>query len=103
MQEATTAAAAVVVGLIGCHVYEVFRTNNLFHHVAQIIGYGVAKGFSNQLARVLDGELDFQVLVPVRVYRQFSFPYPFCVVLNDAGDLEVMFNVEFFQSGPDCK
>jgi hypothetical protein len=103
LQKTTAAAATVVVGFIGRHVNEVFRTDNLFHHIAQVVGYGVAKGFSNQLAGVLNSEGHFQVLVPVGADRQFSLPDPFCVILNDAGDLEVVFNVEFFQSGPDCK
>ncbi len=103
LQKTTAAAATVVVGLIGCHINKVFRTDNLFHHIAQVVGYGVAKGFSDQLAGILNGEGHFQVLVPVGADRQFSFPDPFCVILNDAGNLEFVFNVEFFQSGPDCK
>ena len=103
MQESSTTATAVVVGFIWCHVDEVFRTDNLFHYVAQIVRHRVAKGFSNQLARILDGELDLQVFVPVGTDRQFTFPDPFCVVLDDAGYFKIMFDVEFFQSGPDCK
>ena len=59
--------------------------------------------FSNQLAGILNGEGNFQVLVPVGADRQFSFPDPFRVILNDTGNFEIVFNVEFFQSGPDCK
>ena len=103
LQKTTTAAATVVVGLIWRHIDEVFRTDNLFHHITQVIGHGVAKGLPDQLAGILNGEGYFQVLVPVGVDRQFSFPYPFCVILNNAGNLEVVFNVKFFQSGPDCK
>ena len=52
---------------------------------------------------VLNGEGDLQVLVPIGTYRQSSFPDPSRVILNDAGNLEVVRDVEFFQSGPDCE
>jgi hypothetical protein len=103
LQKTSAAAATVVVGLIWRHIDEVFRTDNLFHYIPQVIGHGIAKGLSDQLAGILNGKGHFQVLVPVRADRQFSFPYPFRIILNDAGNLEVVFNVEFFQSGPDCK
>ncbi len=103
LEKASSAAATVVVRFIWRHINEVFRTDNLFHHIPQVIGDGVAKGLSDKLAGILNGKGHFQLLVPVRVDRQFSFPDPFCVILNDAGNFEVVFNVEFFQSGPDCK
>jgi len=103
LQKTTTAPATVVVGLVGRHIDEVLRTDNFFHHITQVVGHGITKGFSDKLAGILNGEGHFQVFVPVRADRQFSFPDPFRVVLNDAGNLEVVFNVEFFQSGPDCK
>jgi hypothetical protein len=65
LQETTTAAATVVVGLVGRHVDEIFLADHLFHHIAQIIGHGITEGFSYQLTGILDGESDFQVLVPV--------------------------------------
>ena len=103
MQESSTTATAVVVGFVWCHIDEVLRTYNLFYHVAKVISHGVAKGLSHQLARILDGELNLQVFVPVGIDRKFSFPDPLSVVLDDAGNFKVVFNVEFFQSGPDCK
>ncbi len=103
LQKTTTTAATVVVGLVWCHIDEVFLTDNLFHNITQVVGHGVSKGFSDQLAGILNSEGHFQVFVPVGADRQFSFPDPFRVILNDAGNLEVVFNVEFFQSGPDCK
>lgn len=103
LQEATATAATVVVGFVGCHVDEVFFADNLFDHIAQIIGHRVAKRLSDQLAGILNGEGDLQVLVPVGAYRQSSFPDPSRVILNNAGNLEVVRNVEFFQSGPDCE
>jgi len=69
LQEATAAAATVVVRFVGCHVDEVLFTDHLFHHVAQIIGHGVAERFPHQLARVLNGEGDLQVFIPVGADR----------------------------------
>ena len=103
LQKTTAAAATVVVGLIWRHIDEVFSTDYLFHHITQVIGHGVPESFSDKLAGILNGEGNFQVLVPVGADRQFSFPDPFRVILNDTGNLEIVFNVEFFQSGPDCK
>ena len=82
LQKTTTAAATVVVRLVGCHIDEVFCANNLFDNIAQIVCYRVAKGFSYQLAGILYCKLDFQILVPVGIDRQFSFPYPFGVILD---------------------
>ena len=103
LQETAAAAAAVVVRFVGRHVDEIFLADYLFHHVAQVIGHGVAEGLPDQLAGVLDGESDLQVLVPVGADRQSSFPDPFGVILNDAGDFEFVRDVEFLQSGPDCE
>jgi hypothetical protein len=103
LQKTTTAAATVVVGLIWCHVDEVFCTDNLLHHVAQVIGHGVSKAFSHKLTGVLNSEGNLQIFIPVGTDRQFAFPNPFRVILNDAGNFEVMIDVKFFQSGPDCK
>jgi hypothetical protein len=65
LQESATAAAAVVVGFIWCHVDEIFLADNLFHHVAQIVRHGVSESLSDKLAGILNSEGDFQVLVPV--------------------------------------
>jgi len=43
LQEATAAAATVVVGLVRCHVDEVFLTDDLFDYVAQVISHRVAE------------------------------------------------------------
>jgi hypothetical protein len=77
--------------------------DDLFDHVAKVLGDRVAETLSDQLAGILDRELDLQVLVPVGVDLEFALPDPFGVVLDDAGDFEVVGNVEFFQSGPDCE
>jgi len=67
LQEPAAAAAAEIVGTVGVHVDEILFTDHLFDHETQVFGHGVAEGFAHQLARVLDGELDLAVLVPVGI------------------------------------
>ncbi len=103
LQKTTATAAAVIVRFVGRHVDEIFLAYNLFHHVAQIIGHGVTEGLPDKLTGILDGEGYFQIFVPVGAHGESAFPDPFGVILNDAGYLEFVRNVEFFQSGPDCE
>ena len=63
----------------------------------------IAKSFSHDLAGILDGKFDFQILVPVRIRFQLTFPNPLGVILINILNFEVVRDVEFFQSGPDCK
>jgi hypothetical protein len=53
------------------------------------------------LARILDGELDLQVLVPVAVDLQTPLADPLGVVFVDVLDDNLVFDVEFFQSCQD--
>jgi hypothetical protein len=101
LQESAAAAAAVVVGAVGLHVNEVFFAYHGFDHEAQIFGNGVAKAFANDLAGVLHREFDLQVLVPVGIDLEFAFADPLGIVLINIFDFKVVFQVEFFQSGPD--
>jgi threonine dehydrogenase-like Zn-dependent dehydrogenase len=101
LQEPAAAATTVVVGAVGLHVDEILFANDGFHHKTQIFGNGVSKTFSDDLTGILDGELNFQILVPIRVDFEFTFTNPFSVVFIDVLDFEIVFEVEFFQSGPD--
>jgi hypothetical protein len=101
LQESAAAAAAVVVGAVGLHVDEVFFTHHGFDHKPQVFGNGIPKAFPNDLAGVLHREFDLQVFVPVGVDFEFAFPDPFGIVLINIFDFKVVFQVEFFQSGPD--
>lgn len=103
LQEPTTATAAVIVGAVGEHVNKILFTHNGFDNKPQILSHRITKTFANQLAGVLNCKLDFQVLVPVGIDFQFSFPYPLGIALNNASDFKIVRNIEFFQSGPDCK
>jgi hypothetical protein len=89
--------------VVGKHINKIFLTHDGFYNKPQILCHGITKAFSNQLARVLNCKLDFQVLVPVGIYLQFSFAYPLSVILNNALDFKIVRNAEFFQSRPDCK
>ena len=97
------ATTAVVIGFIGCHVNEVLFPDHGLDSVSKVIGHGISKSFSYQLAWVLNRKLNLQVLVPVRIYLESSFLDPLCIKLNDTDDFKIVFYVEFFQSGPDCK
>lgn len=83
LQEAAATAATVVVGLVGGHLYDVFLSHYFLYHVAQIIGNGIAITFSDYLAGILDGELDFSLFIPVGIYLQASLANPFGIVLVD--------------------
>lgn len=101
LEKTTPAAATVVVRLIGCHVDKVLFAHDGFDHEPQIVGNGVSVGLAYDLAGILDGELDLQVLVPVGVGLEFALPDPFGVVFVNVLDLEFVFDVEFFQSCQD--
>lgn len=51
----------------------------------------------------MNRELHLEILVPIRVDPQFSFPDPFGITLNDRNNLKFMRNIEFLQSVPDRK
>ena len=48
-------------------------------------------------------KFNFQVLVPVGIDLELAFLDPLGIILNDTFDLKIVIDVEFFQSGPDCK
>jgi hypothetical protein len=101
LQESAAAAAAVVVGAVGLHVDEIFFTHHGFDHKPQVFGNGIAVAFAYDLAGVLNREFDFQVLVPVGVDLELAFADPLGIVFINIFDFKVVFQVEFFQSGPD--
>jgi len=103
LEKPAAATTAEVVGFVGGHVNEVLFTHHRLDHKPQVIGNGITQSFSHQLARILDGEFDLSVLVPVTAGFKFSFFDPFCVELNDAQDFKFVLNIEFFQSCQDCK
>jgi hypothetical protein len=101
LQESTAATAAIIVGSIGLHIDKIFLTYHGFHDKTQIFGDGITIAFSNDLAWILHSELDFQVLIPVGIDLQLTFTNPLGIILIDIFDFKIVFEVEFFQSGPD--
>jgi hypothetical protein len=101
LQESAAAAAAIVVGSIGLHVDEIFFTHDGFDHKPKVFGNGIAIALADDLAGILNRELDFQLLVPVGIDLKLAFTNPFGVIFINVLDFKIMFEVEFFQSGPD--
>jgi hypothetical protein len=101
LEEAAASAAAEIVGTVGGHIDEVLFAHHGFDHEAQVLGDGVTVAFAHDLAGVLNREFDLQLLVPVAVDLELALPDPLGVVLVDVLDFKIMFEVEFFQSGPD--
>lgn len=66
LQKSASSAATEVVGFVGPGINKVFFTNAGLEHVSHVIGNRITKCFANQVAGILNGELDFKVLVPVR-------------------------------------
>ncbi len=101
LEESAAAAATEVVGSVGGHVDEVFFTHHGFNDKTEVFGHGIAKGFPDELAGILNREFDFPVLVPVGADFQLSFPDPLGVILNDAFDFKIVGNLELLRSEPD--
>jgi hypothetical protein len=103
LEKPATAAAAIIVRPVWMHLNKIFFTHHRFHRVPQIFGHRISKGLAYQLAGVLNRKLDFQVLVPIGINLQLSFPDPLGIILNDTLYFKVVLNFEFFQSEPDCE
>lgn len=69
LEGSSAATAAIIVGFVGVHIHEVFFSNEFFDHEAEVVGNGVPQGFAHQLARVLDGELQSQLCIPIAGHR----------------------------------
>ena len=101
LEKPAPAAAAEVVGPVRGHVDKVFLSHYRFDHETQVLGNGVAVALSDDLTRILDGKLDFSVLVPIAVDLESALSNPLGIIFVDALDLEFVLDVELFQSGPD--
>jgi hypothetical protein len=101
LEETAAAAAAIIVGPVGDHIDKIFFSDDRFDHESQIIGNGFAKSLAHDLTGILNGKFNLEVLVPVGVDLELSFPDPFSIVFIDILDDEVMLDAEFFQSCQD--
>ena len=103
LQGAAPATAAVVVDSAGDHVHEIILTDDGLDHEAQFIGHLLAQGLADDIARILDRELDLQVPVPVGVDLELALTNPLGVELDDTGERKAVGNLEFSQSFQDRK
>lgn len=103
LQKAAAAAAAVVVGSVRGHVDEIFFAHDGFYHKTKILGDGVSQCFADDLTGILYCKFYLKILIPVRTDFKFALSDPFGVIFNDALCLELVWDVEFFQSDLDCK
>ena len=101
LEETAAAATAIIVGPVGRHIYKVFFPDDRFDHISQIFGNGLPKGLAHDLAGILHGKFNLQILVPIGVYLEPSLANPFGIVFIDVLDDKVMLDVEFFQSCQD--
>jgi hypothetical protein len=67
LEKTTTASAAEIIGMIRIHVNKVFFSNTGLDNIAKIFGNGVTIAFAYNLARILGGKFNLEVLVPVRI------------------------------------
>ena len=59
LQESAAATAAEIVGFVGRHINKVFFADHGLDHEPQIVGNRITVALANDLAGVLDRELDF--------------------------------------------
>lgn len=103
LKKAASASAAVIVRPVRRHIDKVLFADYRFNNKPQILGNRVAKAFSHKLAGILNRKFNLQILIPLGIDLELSFLYPLRVILNDALNLKIERDVEFFQSGPDCE
>jgi hypothetical protein len=59
LQKTAAAAATIIVGAVGLHIDKIFFPHHGFYDKTKIFGDRVAITFAYDLARILDGKLDF--------------------------------------------
>jgi hypothetical protein len=101
LEKSTAAAATVIVGPVGDHINKIFFSDHRFDYVSQVFGNGIAKRLAHDLTGVLDGEFNLEVLVPVGIDLEPSFPDPFGIVFIYVFNDKVVLDVELFQSCQD--
>ena len=103
LQGAAAAATAVVVGTAGNHIDKIFFTHNGLDHEAHVVRHLIAPGLAHDVAGILAGELNFQVFVPVGIDLKLALADPLGVEGDDACEVKLVLDVEFFESFQDCK
>ena len=101
LEETAAAAAAIIVGPVGDHIDKIFFSDDRFDHESQVFGNRFPKSLAHDLTGVLYRKFNLEVLVPVGIDLELSFPDPFCIVFINVLDDKLMLDVEFFQSCQD--
>ena len=101
LQKTAAPTTTVIIGSVGAHIDEVRFSHDGFNHHAKIFGHRIPQRFTNQLAKVLNGEFYTQVIIPAGVNVQFSFAYPLGIVFDNGSNLEIVLDIELVQSDPD--
>jgi len=101
LKKAAASAAAVIVGSIRLHIDEVVFSYEGFHDQPKVFRYRIPIAFPNDLARVLNREFDFEILVPIGIDLELSLADPLGVIFIDVFNDKIVRNVEFFQSCQD--
>ena len=65
LQISTATAAAVIIGSVRLHIDKIFLPDNSLDHKTQVFGDRITEAFANQLTRILNRKLDFQIFVPI--------------------------------------
>ena len=101
LEKTASASAAVIVRPVRSHINEVLFADNGFYSISQILGDWISEALSHKLAWILNCKFHLQILIPVRIDLELSFPNPLGIILNDALNFKIVGDVEFFQSDPD--
>jgi hypothetical protein len=101
LQKTAPAAAAEIIGPVGVHIDKVLFAYYRFDDKAKIFCHRIAKALADDLAGILNGELDLEVFVPFGIDLELALADPLGIIFVNAFNLEVVVDVEFFQSGPD--
>lgn len=101
LEKSSPASAAVVVRLIGGHIYKILFTHDGLDHKTQIVGNGISITLAYDLTGILNRKLDLQILVPIGTGVEPALTDPLGVVFINIFDLELVLDVELFQSCQD--
>jgi hypothetical protein len=67
LKKAAAAAATIVVRFVRGHFDNIFLADHRFDNKPQIISHWVSESLAHDLTGILNGEFDFQILIPIGV------------------------------------
>jgi hypothetical protein len=80
---ASASAAAEIIRLVRPSIHEILLAGACLDGKAKVVGRTVAKPFSYQIARILDGEFE-TFRIPGRIDLQLTFADPLCIEGDNA-------------------